>query len=190
MMKKIAMWLSVFGHPAIAVPLTVILLSWHMAVPSLWELLIPIIILVILLMGFAIWQVRRKKWKDLDASLPHERRLFLTALAVCLFAAILAVLLLRLPYGLGLGLSIAGIQVIIAILLARLQKISFHSLISAYCSILLLPLGLKVALFGLLWTGLVSWSRVVLARHTIKEVISGAGLGCAGGIVFWLLHQG
>jgi hypothetical protein len=187
LMKQSAWWISLVGHPAIVVPFTVTLLSWQGGVSSVSTLLVPIVALVLVVMVFSMWQVRRRKWDDIDASQPTERKTLLLALGACLVGAALIVPSFRLPTGLGLGLLIASVQVIVAMISSRWLKISFHSAFNAFCSILLWPLGVGAVLLGLVWTVVVSWSRLTLNRHTIREVVVGGCLGSVSGTMFWLI---
>lgn len=187
LMKQSAWWISLVGHPAIVVPFTVTLLSWQGGVSSVSKVLVPILVLVLVVMVFSMWQVRRRRWDDIDASQPTERKTLLLALGACLVGVALIVPSFRLPTGLGLGLLIASLQVVVAMISSRWLKISLHSAFNAFCSILLWPLGVGVVLLWLGWTLIVSWSRLTLCRHTIREVLVGGCLGSISGMMFWLI---
>jgi len=41
----------------------------------------------------------------------------------------------------------------------------------------------------LLLSGLIGWSRIVLGRHTLKEVLWGGGIGLTIGLIMFFVEQ-
>jgi membrane-associated phospholipid phosphatase len=41
----------------------------------------------------------------------------------------------------------------------------------------------------LLLSGLIGWSRIVLGRHTLKEVLWGGGIGLTIGLIMFYVEQ-
>jgi membrane-associated phospholipid phosphatase len=46
-----------------------------------------------------------------------------------------------------------------------------------------MTLNFNIGIALLLFTGLLGWSRIVLRRHTLKEVLTGGGLGLIIGLI-------
>ncbi|MBL7782670.1 MAG: hypothetical protein JNM22_15690, partial [Saprospiraceae bacterium] len=69
-------------------------------------------------------------------------------------------------------------------------KTSLHVGFNAYLGFLALPMSKWMGLAFLLFTIPLAWSRIVLKRHTVPEVIAGAVLGVLSGWGFlYLLDQ-
>jgi hypothetical protein len=61
-------------------------------------------------------------------------------------------------------------------------KSSLHASLNIYLSALIFTINYKVGIAVLLFTGLISWSRVRLGRHTVKEVMLGLLIGVIIGL--------
>lgn len=187
--NRAATWLSLVGHPLVMIPLTVTLLTMKEDANTQWSILTPIILLMAILLVYSRWQVRRGRWQDSDASQPPERKTLLIVLAVCLVAFVIITSTRIFPSELAIGMFVSALQVFVTIIFSRWLKLSFHSMFNAYCSLLVFPLGIAAVIGGLAWTALISWSRIVLKRHTIVEVLIGTGVGVGGGLLFLLLTE-
>jgi len=185
--RSFAKALSWLGHPGAGLPVIVILLLRRTDAPSLTKSIIPILILAASVLAFVLWQVHRRRWKDVDASLPRERRSLNRFLVVGLGCAGLATTGRSFHPGLSLGFAISCLQVLIAMAASRSLKLSMHAAFDAFCSLLVKPFGPWAVAAGLAITAGVCWSRVALSRHTVPEVLGGAVLGLSGGVLFWFL---
>lgn len=185
----LAVWLSLVGHPIAVIPLTIALLTWKEDFNTQLKILIPILVLMVILFLYSQWEVRRGRWKDSDASQPPERKTLLIVLLVCLVVSVIITSTELFPSRLAIGMFVSSVLVIAAMVLSRWLKVSFHSAFNAFCSVLLFPLGAAALTGAFVWTAIVSWSRVVLRRHTISEVVVGTVLGIGGGLLFLLLSQ-
>jgi membrane-associated phospholipid phosphatase len=65
-------------------------------------------------------------------------------------------------------------------------KTSLHVGFTVYLAFLVYPLNPVIAVAVLIFTIFLGWSRVVLGRHTPKEVLCGAALGLLAGGSFLL----
>jgi membrane-associated phospholipid phosphatase len=88
----------------------------------------------------------------------------------------------------SVGLGLSGALVLAALLVARWVKVSLHAAFAAFATILLWPITLAVV-GGVLVTVAVVWSRLVLRRHVVADVIAGLLLGVAagGGYHVWVV---
>ena len=182
----IARSLSIFGHPLVVVPVAVVTLVLHGRTSS------PVLIVLVVcgiagvVLAFSFWQVRRGQWQHVDASARAERRSLNLFLAFVLFLGA-AVAFYQLPEpGLSLGLLVSGLLIVAAMLVSPWVKLSLHASFAAFAVLLLWPLNLwYLALASVTAVG-ICWSRVVLARHTVVEVLGGSLLGVFFGACFWL----
>jgi len=66
-------------------------------------------------------------------------------------------------------------------------KSSLHVSMNIYLSFLIMPINATIGIIVLLLTGLIAWSRIVLGRHTFKEVWVGTILGLIIGLIMFVL---
>jgi membrane-associated phospholipid phosphatase len=64
-------------------------------------------------------------------------------------------------------------------------KVSLHSAFAAFATTLLWPL-VPALVAGAVVTAAVVWSRLVLRRHVVTDVVVGLALGVAAGAAFHL----
>ena len=133
------------------------------------------------LMMWALWQVKRQRWRHIDASAPSERRdlnraTFWVLVASAIGAAIGHIAIL------SLGFACASLILAIAIILAGTLKLSQHVAFAMLSSFITGSAGAGAAAAMLVLTLAIAWSRVELGRHTRLETLSGAGAGLLAGL--------
>jgi membrane-associated phospholipid phosphatase len=183
----IARSLSILGHPLVVVPVAVVTLVLHERTSSAALIVSVVCGIAGAVLAYSFWQVRRGQWQHVDASARAERRSLNVFLALVLLLAA-AVAFYQLPGpGLSLGLLLSGLLIVAVMLASPWVKLSLHASFAAFAVLLLWPLKLwYVALASVAAAG-ICWSRVVLGRHTILEVVGGSLLGGLLGACFWLL---
>jgi hypothetical protein len=179
--------LSILGHPLVVVPGAVLMLVLHGGTPSAALIVLVVCGIAGVVLVFSFWQVRRGQWQHVDASAPTERRSLNFFLAIVLFlGAAVASYLLPGP-ALSLGLLLSGLLIVAVMLASPWIKLSLHASFAAFAVLLLWPLNLwYVALASVAAAG-ICWSRVLLGRHTIVEVLGGGLLGGLFGAGIWLV---
>ena len=181
----IARVLSVIGHPALLMPAAVAGSAAVQGAPPavLHAGLGASVGVAVCVIAYSLLQVRAGRWSHADASVPHERSQLTQVLVLLLFGVAAGLWWLGAPRLPALGLALGGGVVLVAHLLRQMLKVSLHTSFAVYAAGLLwpgmLPVGLVLAL-----AAAVSWSRLVLRRHTPAEVVAGAVLGAAVGAVF------
>jgi membrane-associated phospholipid phosphatase len=182
----IARSLSILGHPLVVVPGAVVTLVLHGGTSSAALIVLVVCGIAGVVLAFSFWQVRRGHWQHIDASARAERRSLNLFLAIVLFLGA-AVAFYQLPEpGLSLGLLLSGLLIVVMMLVSPWVKLSLHASFAAFAVLLLWPLKLwYVALASVAAAG-ICWSRVLLARHTVAEVLGGGLLGGFFGASFWL----
>src|SRR5437016_8090848 len=183
----IARSLSILGHPLVVVPVAVATLVLHENTSSAVSIVSMICGIAGVVLAFSFWQVRRGHWQHIDASARAERRSLNLFLAIVLFLGAAAAFYQLPGPGLSLGLLLSGLLIVAVMFVSLWVKLSLHASFAAFAVLLLWPLKLSyVALASVAAVG-ICWSRVVLARHTIVEVLGGSVLRGLFGACFWLL---
>ena len=174
---RIARYVSnVLAPASISLPLIVLIALYH-AQNSPLALLYALITLFFLSIGpliYIIICVRLGKISDVDVSRRTERAgPFLFGISSVL-AGWLALILLHGPPNLQTLLIITAVSGIVMMVTTLWWKISIHSSsMGAAATVLTVFYGAKM-LPTFLLLALVSWSRVVLRRHTVLQVVAGS----------------
>jgi hypothetical protein len=174
--------LSIIGHPALLMPVAVAAGAGGAgAPPQLLRVALGTAVAVAVIVGLvSLWQVRAGRWAHVDASHPRERsqlNLLLTGL-LCAAAALLWAL--GQPPAVAAGPLLAALLVLLAHALRRWLKVSLHAAFALFAAALVWPHLLGTLAVAALALG-VAWSRLVLRRHTLPEVLLGLLLGAACG---------
>ena len=125
-------------------------------------------------MLYIIIGVRRGKFSDLEVSRRKERVgpvLFSIASAL---VGLVTLALIKAPKNLQTLLIITAVSAVVLLLITLRWKISFHASSLAGTVTFLTILYGAIVLPAFLLVVLVSWSRVVLRRHTVTQVVAGA----------------
>ena len=182
----IARTLSILGHPFVVIPGAVATLALHERASSAAMIVSMICGIAGAVLAFSIWQVRRGRWQHIDASARAERRSLNLFLAIVLFlGAAIAFHQLRGP-GFSLGLLLSGLLIVATMLLSPWVKLSLHAAFAAFAVLLLWPLPTWYLALASVAAAGICWSRVILGRHTVAEVLGGSLLGGLCGACFWL----
>jgi membrane-associated phospholipid phosphatase len=128
-------------------------------------------------------QVRTGRWGHVDASARTERTSLNVFLAGALLASAAVAALLVDARHLAVALAIAAVPILAALLLARWVKASLHTAFAAFATALLWP-WVTAVVVGAGVTVAVAWSRLVLGRHQMRDVIAGLLLGLAAGAAY------
>ena len=86
---------------------------------------------------YGLLQVRAKRWLDVDASVPAERRQVNTFLLVALSGASVTLALLGQPWQLVLGLALPAAIIAVALVLSNVLKLSLHAAFAVFAAFLL-----------------------------------------------------
>ena len=189
MRVAVARAVSIIGHPVVLVPVAALIAASAQGASLQQMRLIggALLALVVVVLGFSWLQVRAGRWSHVDASVRNERTSLNVFLAVlCFLSAALLWFLTRRPY-MSVALALSGTLVVTALLMARWVKVSLHAAFAAFATALLWPINLAVV-GGVLVTAVVVWSRLVLGRHVVADVMAGLLLGAAaGGAYHWIV---
>jgi len=174
--------LSIVGHPAVLMPVAVAAAaSGPGAPPQLLRVALGTAVAVAVIVGlYSLWQVHRGRWAHVDASHPAERSQLNLVLAGLLCAAAALLWALGQPPAVAAGPLLAALLVLLTHALRRRLKVSLHAAFALFAAALVWPHLPGTLAIGALALG-VAWSRLVLRRHTLAEVLTGLWLGAAFG---------
>jgi hypothetical protein len=136
-------------------------------IPILAMIIIPVVI-------WLVWNVKTGRYTNMDVSNRVQRKTLYIFIAACVIA--------YLVFHYIRNGSVDLVMLFILILLFALQisnlfiKSSMHTAFNIFVAALFFNLDWKM---GLLWLGiaaLVGITRIILKRHTVKEVFLGAGI--------------
>jgi membrane-associated phospholipid phosphatase len=177
---KLARLASIAFHPFLVVPLAIILILYfetHSLPAALgWSLLVAALVILpsLLYLGY---KLRKNDYSDFDISIREERHsYYLFGIAATLLGwSILAVMRAPRPLMVLFATCLTGI-VTMGLITHYWLKVSIHVAVNAATAVSLAFYSLPLAgLWGAV-TVLVGWSRVKLGRHTLREVVAGAGI--------------
>jgi membrane-associated phospholipid phosphatase len=134
----------------------------------------------------SIRQVRRGAWKHVDASERGERPM-LYAIGIGASLVMVGYLYVMVPGSpmIRSTLIVLGVLFLCALAL-RWVKISLHLLFVAIAATAMVLMRSPLAWIYVPLVPLLAWSRLVLARHTVVEVVLGAVIGAATGYAFFV----
>lgn len=191
MKPKIATAISTVGHPLITIPLYVIIVMFAFEEPKRAAFISLLIVggIFIPLSLRMYLKSRNGSYTNFDVSDRQQRKsLFGFVLPLQILVTVILYKTGQ-PNGIFLGVLFATILTAVSQVVNYFIKSSLHVSLSIFLSCLMMPLFFKLAVMMLLFTGLIGWSRVVLGRHTKREVYFGA---CVGAIIslIMLFYQG
>jgi hypothetical protein len=189
MKNTIARWISILAHPFMLIAVLVVAATVHLrggrdALPNLVVVAGFVIVPSFVLM---IWQVRRGRWANVDASNKRERPL-LYGVGIAAVATLLVYLSVR-----GAEAFLVRGAVIVLVLLlvcagaTRWIKLSLHVAAAALTATALILLGSPVGWIIAAALPALIWSRLALGRHTPAELMVGLAFGIAAGVAMHML---
>ncbi|MBB4805365.1 membrane-associated phospholipid phosphatase [Chryseobacterium defluvii] len=143
--------------------------------PILLMIIVPVII-------WLVWNVKTGRYTNMDVSNRVQRKTLYIFIATCVIAYLIF-------YYIRNG-SLDFVMLFILVLLFALQisnffiKSSMHTAFNVFVASLFFVLDWKM---GIIWFGiaaLVGITRVILKRHTVKEVFMGAGIACVVSFIY------
>jgi membrane-associated phospholipid phosphatase len=185
---KVARWISVIGHPFLLMPLLTGLIAYRLLPPK-QALLAEIVALGIVIIPAAIFtlvKVRKGVWNNLDVSDQNHRGQFYGMLISLLAVLTIISWVADVPRSIAMGTTAILSLVTIAFVLNNSIKVSLHTGFSVFVACVLLLMQPLLALFAFALAIAVAWSRVVLKRHSTREVMIGGALGLVVGGLFIL----
>lgn len=183
-MPKIARFISLLGHPFLTIPLYTILISFS-AYESKKAFFIAATIIGIFFIPLSIWnfvRTRKGDYSNFDVS-DQRQRTSMYLFALPLLAVVqLVFFLTSQAKSLQLCILFSLILLVISYLVNFKVKCSGHMSMTIFLAFIVFP-GNTVAAWILLGLAvIIGWSRIILKRHTLTEVITGMIIGTVVGL--------
>ena len=187
---KLARFISIIGHPLLTIPVFILIVMFGSEVfakASLVSLLIIGCVFIPLILWMYI-KSRNQTYTNFDVSDMKQRRsLYLFAIPLLMVVTVV-LFVTHQSRNLCISVLFALILLVVAQVLNYFVKCSLHISFNIYLSTLILMQDFKLGIGVLLFTGLLSWSRVKLGRHTVKEVLVGMIVGIVIGVMMLKLE--
>lgn len=176
LLHKTSKVISDFFNPLVSLIIFFVYMSTkeYTAKESLFYFLPILLMIIIPVVVWLVWNVKTGRYTNMDVSNRVQRKTLYIFIAACVIA--------YLVFNYIKNGYIDLVMLFILILLFSLQisnffiKSSMHTSFNIFVAALFFTLDWKM---GLIWLGiaiLVGVTRVILKRHTVKEVFMGAGI--------------
>lgn len=189
----IAELMSFLLHPVLFLLLMPFLVMYRHTSDGLYALKWLIFSSIFIFLGITLFFIGRVRgtFSDIDLSRKKEREVFYM---IAWFLAILYLLVAVFFKGIFFPLSLAALGIVAGLTIFEVVtykvKASIHvGAVCAWVVTLGLLYGLKAFLIASVLVFLVAWSRLVLKRHTLEEVIIGGFLGSAVTFLTFLIGR-
>ena len=191
MQQKTAKYISVIGHPLLTIPLFVVIQM--LASEDLKKAaLISTLIIGGIFVPLILWLYFKSKngsYTNFDVSDRKQRKsLFIFVLPLLMMVTFI---LYKTGQSRNLCLSLFfGLVIVFTAQITNFYiKSSLHVSLNIYLSFLIMTTNYQIGIIVLLLTGLIGWSRIVLGRHTFKELLFGGGIGLIIGSIMLVLER-
>ncbi len=181
---KLSKIISDFFNPLISLFIFFVLMSiWKYSLRDSVFYFMPILLIVILpVIIWILWNVKTGRYVNMDVSNRVQRKTLYIFIVVCV--------MVYMVYAYLASGSIDLVMLFILILLLALQisnffiKSSMHTAFNVLVAALFVPMSW---ITGIIWLGiaaLVGVTRVILKRHTVREVITGAAIAFVVSLIY------
>src|SRR4030095_9868384 len=153
----IARSLSILGHPLVVVPAVVATLAIQGGAPQAGLIVSVVLAVAFAVLAFSLWQVRRGRWRHVDASGRRERRSLNLFLAIILLLAAVFAFVRTPGVGLPVGLLMSGVLMLVVIFASSWIKVSLHAAFAAFAAALLWPLHYSYVVVASVGAAAVCW---------------------------------
>jgi len=187
-LKKAAQVVSFAGNPLITIPLMVEILLLRYGSPKIiLEMSIVVGSLMIIALAWIAFQYKKGSYSDFSVSDRRQRFSLYLFIIPLVFIVSYVFQLTGQPEYVYKAFLMGGILMTISYLSNFFIKSSLHSSLNTYlgCAVLLVNSTLGMAV--LLLTILIAWSRIILKKHTLNEVISGITIGVIASIGLFII---
>ena len=185
MNQKTANVISIIGHPILTLPLFVIFILFKFEEPQK-ALATSAIIIGGVFIPLAIKTylgTKKGQYTNYDVSNQKQRQRWYVTAILLLVVVLVALFLTEQSKTIRGNTVSAFLLLLTAQLMNFYIKSSMHTAFNLFLVFLILPMSSVFAILYLGFTCLIAWSRLVLKRHTVKEVVSGAIIGLVFGLI-------
>jgi len=186
--KIIASYISVIGHPLLTIPVfAVIALFTYLEFQG--ALLISLLIVGGVFVPLAVKMYagsKRGTYTNFDVSNKTQRQSWYVFAILLLLIVTIILFVTDYPRILRFSVLFSLILLATSQTINYFIKSSLHVSFNIFLSFLIIPINFMAGLIFLFLTIPIVWSRLILNRHTVKEIIMGSIIGLTIGISFLL----
>lgn len=188
---KIANIISTIGHPLLTIPIFVVIILFK------YEDLQRAFLISALILGCVFIPLtikmycgsRNGTYTNFDISDKTERQNWYLIVLILLFIMTSILFLTNQPRGIKYNALFFLLLLFIAKMGNYFIKTSLHVSLNIFLSFLIMQIDLMLGLSFLVFVFPIAWSRLILQRHTLKEIIYGGLNGLTIGILSFLMTQ-
>jgi len=143
-------------------------------------------LVVLLFLPITIWiqtRVRTGRYSDFDVSRREDRTTMYPLVLVLILFATGLLFFTRQPKMLSVGMLCVSTMIVVAYLTNQWIKISLHTVFCFFFALVAIKISVAWLAPMLIFAVLVAFSRLILKRHRVVELMAGAGLGLLTGSV-------
>jgi len=143
-------------------------------------------LVVLLFLPITIWiqtRVRMGRYSDFDVSRREDRTTMYPLVLVLILFATGMLFFTRQPKMLSVGMLCVSTMIVVAYLTNQWMKISLHTVFCFFFALVAIKISVAWLAPMLIFAVLVAFSRLILKRHRVVELMAGAGLGLLTGSV-------
>ena len=188
MKQKIAKFISFIGHPLLTFPIFIVIVMFAFENFKKASFISVLIIGCIFVPAILRMYIKSKNgtYTNFDVSDRRQRvSLFIFVIPLLLIVTFI-LFLTHQSANLCLSVLFATILIFISQIINLYVKSSLHVALNIYLSFLIMTVNYKIGIILFLLTVLIGWSRIVLGRHTTKEVLFGSSIGLVLSLIMFL----
>ena len=176
------------GHPFVMIVLLVLLLSWTMNRAVAWRITGFVTIMGLIPTGLLLWRrSTSRREQAADGSAPNDRSILYFSLITVLLLSCVYFHFVEHSVFLARGSAVTALMSAVAAVANRWIRLSLHLAFAVFSGVILTRIHLSYGLPILILSPLLAWSRLVLLRHTLPEVIGGSVLGLSAAVILiWI----
>lgn len=181
---KISKVISNFFNPFVSLLIYFIYFSTRYYSPSeAWEKFWPIILILVLpVIIWIFWNVKTGKYTNMDVSNRQQRN------SLYVVIVLLSILYLAYEYFVRDTFDLSIFLLIVLLILMQISnffiKSSMHTALNIYVAALFYKVNPTLGIVWFLLALLIGLTRIILKRHSVKEVIAGTILASVIGIIY------
>ncbi len=184
-LEKIAYRISIIGHPLVTISVFVLIYGYLFydvkTTISAFLLIVFVVIMPITINNY--WQAKKGLITNFDVS-DRKQRATLYPYLLLLMAVMSGILYYyNYPESMRHGVLFFFFMLLVMSIINLKIKASLHAASSFYICMMIIKVNPIAGIVALPFSVVVAWSRLVLKRHTLPEIIAGS----ASGILFGLL---
>lgn len=186
---KTALFISAAGNPLITFSVFILFVTFKLfdAQKASWISFLVIGGVALPVTVHSYYKTKKGHYTNFDISDRKQRENFYPFLLGLLSVSSVLLFVTGQPAGFCYGSLVFLAMVAVSYLINYRIKVSMHTSSSFYLALSLLKLSVTGSLLMLAFAFLISYSRLILKRHTLPEVLGGGVLGVAfGALNYWV----